>query len=104
LDLHPQAGDLLRRRGAEEGGDALFALTIVFVCIAGGLSIVGLILWLVYVSEKKRTEVMKAVATEIGLNFSATKDEALLAKLKGFSLFNKGHSELLNESSSRAIE
>ena len=42
--------------------------------------------------EKKRTEAMQAVAADIGLQFSATKDDELLAKMNAFSLFNKGRS------------
>lgn len=67
-------------------------LSIIFGSIAGGLSIVCVVIWLVHQHEKKRTEAMRSVAEEIGLSFSATKDESLLAKLQAFSLFNKGHS------------
>ena len=86
-----KVSELLRQRGAEQGGNTLVVLSIVFGCIAGGLAIAGVIIWVEYHFEKKRTEAMKAVAAEIGLHFSMTKDESLLAKLQSFSLFNKGH-------------
>ena len=86
-----QVAELLNARGGQEGGSALFVLSIVFGCIFGGLSIVGLVLWLVHQHEKKRTESLRVVAADIDMSFSATQDDALLAKLQGFSLFNKGH-------------
>lgn len=77
---------------AEKGGNALVVLAIVFVSIAAGAALVGGIIWLVYHFEKKRTEALEAVAREMGLEFSATKDDEVLAKIQVFSLFNKGHS------------
>lgn len=87
-----EAAALLRQRGAKEGGNAFFVLSILFGCVVGGLAIVGVIVWIVHQHEKKRTEAMRAIAADIGLNFSATKHEALLAKLQSFTLFNKGRS------------
>ena len=64
------------------------SVTILFATV----SLVGAIIWLVRHFEKKRTEALHAVATDIGLDFSQTKDDALLAKMNAFSLFNKGRS------------
>ena len=52
----------------------------------------GAIIWLGSHFDKKRTEALRAVATDIGLQFLATKDEELLAKMNAFPLFNKGRS------------
>ena len=54
------------------------------------VSLVVAIVWLVRRFEKKRTEALQAVATDVGLQFSATKNDELLAKMNAFSLFNKG--------------
>lgn len=64
------------------------SLTILFATV----SLVAAIIWLVRHFEKKRTEALQAVATDIGLQFSPTKNDALLAKMNVFSLFNKGRS------------
>jgi len=42
--------------------------------------------------ERKRSEAMAAAAAEIGLDFSADQDEALLEALQDFTLFTQGHS------------
>jgi hypothetical protein len=76
----------------EDYSHAIFVWSIVLGCIAGGLSIVGLVLWLVFRYEKKRTAALEIVANEIDLQFSPHKDERLLAKLQQFRLFNWGHS------------
>ena len=55
------------------------------------VSLVGGIVWLVRHFEKKRTEALRAVAAAMGLDFSAGKDETMLAKMEVFSLFHKGH-------------
>ena len=76
----------------EDYSHAIFVWSIILGCIAGGLSIVGLVLWLVFRYEKKRTAALEIVANELGLQFSPHKDERLLAKLQQFRLFNWGHS------------
>ena len=76
----------------EDHSHAIFVWSIILGCIAGGLSIVGLVLWLVFRYEKKRTAALEIVANELGLQFSPHKDECLLAKLQQFRLFNWGHS------------
>jgi len=42
--------------------------------------------------EKERSLILNALATEIGLDFLPAQDDALLAKMQVFSLFNKGRS------------
>ena len=42
--------------------------------------------------ERKRTEAMAAAAAEIGLEFSADQDDALVEPLQVFALFTKGRS------------
>ncbi len=71
--------------------NALFVWSIVLGCVAGGLSIVGLVIWIVCRSEKQRTEDLAKVADDLGMQFSPKPDSTLLAKLQGFSLFNLGH-------------
>ena len=80
---------------AGDGDDhshAIFVWSIVLGCISGGLGIVGLVLWLVFRYEKKRTAALELVAKELGLQFSPHADERLLAKLQQFRLFNWGQS------------
>lgn len=48
----------------------------------------GLLLWRYL--QKKRTEAMKAVASDLGLEFSMATDDALLNKLQSISLFSPG--------------
>ena len=57
----------------------LFKYALVF-------SYMGLVLWLVFRYEKKRTAALEIVANELGLQFSPHKDERLLAKLQQFRL------------------
>ena len=66
--------------------------TVIFIFIGIGLAVVGGMIWLVMHFEQKRTEALQAVASSIGLEFSALQDDELLKKLQVFALFNKGHS------------
>ena len=62
------------------------------IVMSGALIVlVGGIIWLVRHLAKKRREALMAIASEMGLQFSAVQDEKLLVKMKAFSLFNKGH-------------
>lgn len=65
---------------------ALFPIAV-FCAI---VSLAGAIVWLRSHFEKKRTEALRAVADDIGLQFLATEDEELLVKMNAFPLFNKG--------------
>ena len=85
-----QAARVLQEHGAKKG-DALIVISIVAASIVGVLLIVGVIVLLVHLSEKKRTEDLRSLASQLGLQFQL-KDEQLLNKLKAFELFNKGHS------------
>lgn len=76
----------------EDPNHAIFVWSIIFRSIAGVLSIVNMVLWLVIRYEKKRTAEFAIVASELGLQFSPDKNESLLAKLQEFRLFNRGHS------------
>jgi hypothetical protein len=67
-------------------------IPIVAIVIVGSLAVVAGIILIVRHFEKKRTEALNVVAAEIGLGFSATQDDNLLARMQVFSLFNKGHS------------
>ena len=60
------------------------------VMFGGSIALVGGIIFLVRYAAKKRKEALMALATEMGLQFSAVQDEDLLEKMKMFSLFNKG--------------
>ena len=61
-----------------------------FLIIAGPLAFVGAIFWWFFRCVKKRNESLRAVAAEIGLLFPDVKDEALLARMEAFPLFNRG--------------
>ncbi|MFC1619848.1 hypothetical protein ACFL45_07875 [Candidatus Neomarinimicrobiota bacterium] len=63
----------------------------IILAIVAGAAIVGGIIWLVIQYEKKRTAALEAVASDIGLEFSAIKGDQLLERMQVFSLFNKGH-------------
>lgn len=60
--------------------------------IVGSLAFVGLIIAAVLYAEKKRTEALERVATDLSLSFSKKHDETLLATMQRFKLFNQGHS------------
>ena len=65
--------------------------------VLGIVVIVGIvapvsIIWLVWHREKKRTAALNVVASDIGLEFSVTTNDKLLAKMRAFSLFNQGRS------------
>lgn len=79
-----------RDGGQDKGRDRGFVFAIVAGSTTLGLSLVALIIYLVWRHEKKRTEALSIVAEQNGLQFSAEKNETLLAKLQAFSLFNKG--------------
>ena len=70
--------------------DMEFAIPIAM--IAGVAVLIGVIIWTVHYFEKKRTAALSDAASEIGLEFSADKDEDLLERMQVFSLFNRGHS------------
>ena len=65
---------------------------ILALVIAGSLVFVGLIIAAVMYAEKKRTEALEKVASDLSLSFSKNHDEGLLATMQRFSLFNQGHS------------
>jgi len=62
------------------------------VMFGGSIALVGGIIFLVRYAAKKRKEALMALATEMGLQFSAVQDEDLLGKMEMFSLFNRGRS------------
>ncbi|MFP6574031.1 MAG: hypothetical protein VB912_02690 [Pirellulaceae bacterium] len=67
----------------------------IFWALFGLLAILGLIAAIILGTryyERKRTEALAAAAAEIGLEFSADQDDALLEQLQVFALFTKGHS------------
>ncbi len=91
-----KTAELLKQRGAvaaeKQPGNAAAIFGFIALGVLGVLAVVTMIVVFVNYLEKKRTEAMQEVAADIGLEFSATQDEELLAKMKVFSLFNKGHS------------
>lgn len=88
----PGEADGNQENEVEDHNHAIFVWSIVLGSIAGGLSIVGLVLWLIFRYEKKRTAELEIVASELGLQFTPQGDERLLAMLQQFRLFNRGHS------------
>lgn len=85
-------GDVKDDAAGDGTSHAIFVWSIVLGSIAGGLSIVGLVLWLIFRYEKKRTAELAIVADEIGMQFTPGADERLLPVLQQFRLFNQGHS------------
>jgi hypothetical protein len=73
----------------QEFSATAIALGIAVMIVA---PVVGCIIWLVCHREKKRTAALNVVASDIGLEFSATTNDELLAKMQAFSLFNQGRS------------
>ena len=65
---------------------------IAIAIIAGVAFILAVAFSIVHHIEKKRTAALIAVASELGLEFSATEDDKLLERMQIFSLFNRGHS------------
>lgn len=64
------------------------------VGIVIGVVIVGLVIYISYVVEKKRTEAMQQYAQSHGLTFEGTTSQ-LQQWVQGFKLFNQGHSRVL---------
>jgi hypothetical protein len=73
----------------QDFSDSTIALGIAVMIVA---PVVGGIIWLVCHREKKRTAALNVVASDIGLEFSATTNDELLAKMQAFSFFNQGRS------------
>ena len=67
-------------------------IPIIVAVIAGVISLAAGTILMVRHFEKKRTAALNVIATEIGMAFSATQEDELLARVRVFSLFNKGHS------------
>ena len=68
---------------------------MVIYLIIGIIAIFGIIIYLNYTLEKKRTEGLQRVATQLGMNFSAG-DIGLIPNLTStgeFSLLSQGHSQ-----------
>jgi hypothetical protein len=63
--------------------------------IVGFLALMGLIVYLGYLAEKKRTEALRAVADELGFEFHPGGDKVLQGWLDDFHLFSRGHSKKL---------
>lgn len=64
------------------------------VGIVIGLAVVGIVIYVSYLVEKKRTEAMEAHAQSHGLVFEG-KTSQLNDWVRGFKLFNQGHSRVL---------
>jgi len=62
------------------------------IAVIGILLLVGIIIYCVRRSEKKRTEQFQQVAQDLGLPFFPKGDDSLLERLDHFHLFSQGHS------------
>lgn len=70
--------------------------SLIFIgMIALFASIVGGIIWIAHVMEKRRTIAMEEFARELGLNFTSKADLQLLSQLQNFQLFNSGRSKVM---------
>lgn len=70
---------------------------LVPVLMVVGITLVITIIILQYLAEKKRTERLAEIAPDLGLDFSPTDRDNLMADLQAFRLYNSGHSrELFN--------
>jgi len=72
--------------------------------ICAVVAVVGVVIWLAILYERKRTEKMAVVAEELGLTFSAEQNNALLNKLQVFALFNKGRARKMKNVMTAATE
>jgi len=61
--------------------------------VLGGISVVGVIIFLVQQYEKKRAELLQAAAESMRFTFSRKAEPGLLERLKHFHLFSQGHSK-----------
>ncbi|NND97843.1 MAG: hypothetical protein HKN47_11000 [Pirellulaceae bacterium] len=64
---------------------------IVGASIFGGIALVGGILFAAYKFEQARTEKLKAIADELGLEFFPKGDDSVKNSLGHLQLFNRGH-------------
>lgn len=66
---------------------------VIFISIFAGIILaIGVIAYLAWVGEKKRTEQLIAAAENLGLQMMPEGSELLLDQLVQFQLFNQGHS------------
>lgn len=61
------------------------------VVIGGVLALVGVIVYMAWLYERKRTKEIEAVAQQMGLSFAAVGDPRLPERIREFSVFNQGH-------------
>ena len=66
--------------------------------------LIGVIAWLAYLAEKKRTAEFQAVANDLGFEFSPNGDANLLQALGVFHLFSQGHSKAIKNLLRRKTE
>ena len=67
--------------------------TIIVLVIAGIIAVVGIIVWAVWLYEKKRSEALEYIATSLNLSFKRKTDNSLVSAHDHFDLFSKGHSK-----------
>jgi hypothetical protein len=61
--------------------------------LIGIVLLAGVILYINYLAEKKRTEAMRQAAEELGFDFTAADRDNLADRLGGFHLFGQGRSK-----------
>lgn len=66
---------------------SLIVITLIVIAVA----LVPAFIWAIAREARIRTESLGKVAAELGMEFSATQDEAILEKLQDLPLFNLGH-------------
>jgi hypothetical protein len=67
--------------------------TLILIVVAGVLILAAAAMYFKHVVEKRRTDELQQVATQLGLEFLPKEDGTLLADLEGFRLFSRGHSK-----------
>src|SRR5262249_50051109 len=84
-----------KRKRAE--GDAMEDLgpILPFLFIAGVIALVGVLIYLNWLAEKKRREALQKVADELGFEFLPQGDSVLFTSLGQYHLFQQGHSKRL---------
>jgi hypothetical protein len=68
---------------------------VVILAIVGGIAFVALIIFFIWWMEKKRTEALRQIATDLEFDFFPRGDAGLLRELSPFHLFAQGHSRRL---------
>jgi hypothetical protein len=69
---------------------------MIVLVILGSVVVVGIIIYIVWYFNKKRTKVLKPVAESLNFTFSEKGEKSLMDSLSGFHLFSQGYSRRIS--------